>query len=310
MSTTATTARPQPESHPNAVSPRFSDAIFILQASRPGLWSTQVWFFLLPLGQRNVFHSTAFWLGVFYCTFPLGLLLYGWNDCVDFEIDRINPRKGTFLFGARGTLDQLHRLPLAMALVQAPFVLAFLYLVGPKVLLFFAGSIAIGGMLYNWPRYGWKGRPPLELLNQSGYLLVFALSSWLNRAPQLPWQAMLFSTLFAMHSHLFGEIMDIEPDRASGRRTTATVIGRIWTKLLIAALLAAECGLVFVFFHDMILSGFLLASGLWFLLDAAFVWRERPYTPRQMKYALLAWNVIALASMPWVWWRASLTVLH
>ncbi|PYX91101.1 MAG: hypothetical protein DMG67_11165 [Acidobacteria bacterium] len=310
MSTTATTARPQPESRLNAVSSRFSDAIFILQASRPGLWSTQVWFFLLPLGQRNVFHSTAFWLGVFYCTFPLGLLLYGWNDCVDFEIDRINPRKGTFLFGARGTLDQLHRLPLAMALVQAPFVLAFLYLVGPKVLLFFAGSIAIGGMLYNWPRYGWKGRPPLELLNQSGYLLVFVLSSWLNGAPQLPWQTMLFSTLFAMHSHLFGEIMDIEPDRTSGRRTTATVIGRIWTKLLIAALLAAECGLVFVFFHDMILSGFLLASSLWFVVDAAFFWRARPYTPGQMKFALLAWNIIALASMPWVWWRASLTVLH
>jgi len=51
---------------------------------------------------------------------------------------------------------------------------------------------------------------------------------------------MLFSGMFAMHAHLFGEIMDIEPDRASGRRTTATVIGRVPAKLLIAALLGTR----------------------------------------------------------------------
>lgn len=289
---------------------RVSNPIFVLQASRPGLWSTQVWFYLLPLGHKNVFHSAAFWTGVLYCTFPLGLLLYGWNDCVDFEIDRINPRKGTFLFGARGTLEQLRRLPFAMALVQLPFVLAFVYLVGAKVLLFFVGTVLIGGMLYNWPRYGWKSRPPLELLNQSGYLLVFVLSSWLNGVPQLPWQAMLFSVMFAMHSHLFGEIMDIEPDRASGRRTTATVIGRVPAKLLIAALLAAECLVVFLCFHDLFISGFLVASAVWFLLDALVVWRAEPYTPSQMKLAMVAWNVIAVASMPWVWWTASLTAVH
>jgi len=29
---------------------------------------------------------------------------------------------------------------------------------------------------------------------------------------------MIFSALFAMHSHLFGQLMDIEADRAAGRR--------------------------------------------------------------------------------------------
>ncbi len=57
---------------------------------------------MLPLSQRDVFHSVAFWLGALYVTFPMGLLLYGWNDIVDYEADRLNPRKGTFLFGARG----------------------------------------------------------------------------------------------------------------------------------------------------------------------------------------------------------------
>src|SRR5260370_10304355 len=172
MPATAATLAHQPETRS-----RLSDLIFILQGSGPGLWSTQVWFYLLPLGQRNVFHSAAFWLGALYCTFPLGLLLYGWNDYVDFEIDSINPRTGTFLFGARGSREQLHKLPLAIALVHVPFLVAFLYFAGAKVLLFFAGSVLIGGMLYNWPRYAWKGRPPLGLLYQSRYLLVFVLIS-------------------------------------------------------------------------------------------------------------------------------------
>jgi hypothetical protein len=56
---------------------------------------------MLPLGGRHVFGSLPFWLGIVYVTFPMGLLLYGWNDYVDFEVDRVNPRKGSFLFGAR-----------------------------------------------------------------------------------------------------------------------------------------------------------------------------------------------------------------
>jgi len=101
-----------------------AEAVFLLQASRPGLWLTAVAFYMLPLSQRDVFHSVAFWLGALYVSFPMGLLLYGWNDIVDYEADRVNPRKGTFLFGARGTPEQLRRLPLRIALVQVPFVVA------------------------------------------------------------------------------------------------------------------------------------------------------------------------------------------
>ena len=57
-----------------------SDQAFLLQASRPGLWLTAIAFYMLPLGQREVFHSVAFWLGALYVSFPMGLLLYGWND--------------------------------------------------------------------------------------------------------------------------------------------------------------------------------------------------------------------------------------
>ena len=256
-----------------------------------------------------MFHSWAFWLGVLYVTFPMGLLLYGWNDYVDFEVDRVNPRKGSFLFGARGSMAQLRSLPWVIAMVQLPFVIESWELRGLRMLWCFLGMTAAAA-IYNWPRYGFKSRPPLEILNQAGYLFVFLLSSWINGVPQLPWPAMVFGALFAMHSHVFGEIMDLEPDRSVGRRTTAVAIGRVSAKLLIAGFLATETLLVCVFFHDLVLSGFLLASALWFVLDATLWWRSRPYTAGQMRFAMLAWNAIALISLPWVWWTASLAAPH
>ena len=283
-------------------SPR-SELAFLLQASRPGLWLTAIAFYLLPLSQRDVFHSVAFWLGVLYVSFPMGLLLYGWNDIVDYDADRHNPRKGTFLFGARGTPEQLRRLPLRIALVQAPFVVAFSLLAGAKMLLCFGGMTAAAA-LYNWPRFNFKARPPLEILNQAGYLFVFLLSSWMNHVPLLPWAAMLFGALFAMHSQVFGQVMDLEPDR--GRRTTAAVIGRVPAKLVMVVLLLLEAGLIVRFFGAKELAGFLLVSAAWFAVDATVIWRGRPYSNREMRFFMLAWNAIALISMPWMWSKAIL----
>ena len=285
-------------------SPR-SELAFLLQASRPGLWLTAIAFYLLPLSQRDVFHSVAFWLGVLYVSFPMGLLLYGWNDIVDYDADRHNPRKGTFLFGARGTPEQLRGLPLRIALVQVPFAVACSFLAGPKMLLCFAGMTAAAA-LYNWPRYGFKARPPLEILNQAGYLFVFLLSSWMNDVPLLPWATMLFGALFAMHSQVFGQVMDLEPDRAAGRRTTATVIGRVPAKLVMVVLLLLEAGLIVRFFGAKELAGFLLVSAAWFAVDATVIWRGRPYSNREMRFFMLAWNAIALISMPWMWSKAIL----
>lgn len=278
---------------------------FLVKASRPGLWLTAAWFYLLPLGQRHVFHSKEFWLGLIYVTLPLGLIIYGWNDIADADIDSFNPRKGTFLFGARGSYEQLRRLPLQIALAQVCFAAIFLYLDGARILFWFLGLVLFTAV-YNLPRYGLKSHPPFDILNQAGYLLVFVLSSWLNHAPQLRWPAMLFGALFAMHSHVFGEVMDFVPDRASGRRTTATVIGVIASKFLICAMLVCEAILVWKYFGDRWISGALIFGVIWFLADALVIWQDRPYSLAQMRTFMLGWNAIALLSMPWVWRTASL----
>ena len=287
------------------MSPLLHELRFLLKVSRPGFWLTSIWFFLLPLGQREVFGSGPFWLGIIYVTFPLGMLIYGWNDLVDRETDRLNPRKDTFLFGARPTPAQMRRLPLAIALVQAPFVAAFVWLLGWKALAWFA-ALAAATALYNGPGAGLKARPGCDLLNQAGYLLVFVLSSWLGGVPQLPWSTFVFGALFAMHSHLFGEIMDLEPDRAVGRRTTAVAIGIRPSKALLVALLAAESALVWRCANDPWIATALAAGAGFFTADALLFWRARPYASWQMRAFFLGWNAAAALSLPWVWKTATL----
>jgi len=292
-----TVARPQP-SH--------SYLIFLLQVSRPGLWSTTALFYLMPLGQADILHSGKLWLGLFFVLFPLGLLLYGVNDIVDAETDALNPRKGTFLFGSRGAREQLAALKWQIAVAQIPFAIAFYFFIGPRILWWYTVLLLAVG-IYNVPGIAWKGRPPFDVLIQASYLLVFVLSSWLNNVPQLPWQTFLFGAMFAMHSHIFGEVMDIEPDHLSGRRTTATSIGRVRAKFLIAALLCIETSLVQIFFRDWIIAGFLAFGALWFLFDATLLWKNRPYSAKEMRLFLWGWNAAALLGMFWNWTHSTLT---
>jgi 4-hydroxybenzoate polyprenyltransferase len=282
---------------------------FLLQVSRPGLWSTTALFYLMPLGHWTLFRSGAFWIGLFYVLFPLGLILYGVNDIADAQADRYNPRKGTFLFGSQGAAVQLASLRWQIAVVQLPFLIFFLVVIGPRILWWFALLLAAVG-IYNAPRFGCKARPPFDVLIQASYLLVFVLSSWLNGVPQLPWQAFVFGALFAMHSHIFGEVMDIAPDRLVGRRTTATTIGAVNAKFLIAGILAVESMVVYAFFQTGLVAALLVCCGIWFVLDATMFWKNHAYQPGQMRMFMWAWNAASLAAIYWDWATSTLTQLR
>lgn len=279
--------------------------VFLLQVARPGLWSTTALFYLMPLGPVDVLHSGKLWLGLFFVLFPLGLLLYGVNDIVDAETDALNPRKGTFMFGSRGAREQLAALKWQIALAQIPFAAVFYFFVGARIFWWYAILLLAVGV-YNAPGIAWKGRPPFDVLIQASYLLVFVLSSWLNNAAQLPWQTFLLGAMFAMHSHIFGEVMDIEPDLLSGRRTTALLIGRVRAKFLIAAFMIVETCLVWTCFRDRIIAGFLAFGALWFVLDATVLWKSRAYGPKEMRLFLWGWNAVALLGMYWNWTHGSL----
>src|ERR1700692_556923 len=145
---------------------RQSDFAFLLQGCRPGLWTTTALFYLMPLGHSINFSSAKFWAGLVYVLIPLGFVLYGVNDIFDAEADRLNPRKGTFLFGSLGRTEQLAALRWKIAAVQIPFLILFFFVIGPRVFAWF-GVLLIAVGIYNAPRFGWKSRPPFDVLIQA-----------------------------------------------------------------------------------------------------------------------------------------------
>ncbi len=278
---------------------------FWLKVSRPGLWFATIWLYLMPTSGLAILDSNNFWLGLFYVTFPLNFMIYGWNDINDFEIDQHNPRKDSFWFGAKGTKQQLASLWKAILFVQIICLPVFIWIIGLKMVYLYLGLLFIN-YIYNHPKHGLSSKPPLEMLCQIGYLLVVPFSVWLNETDLLPWQTYFYLLLFAFQSHLIGEVMDIEPDKKSGRRTTATVIGMKKTKLLIILILAIEVGLLFYVFHEFIFGGILAIGLLWLIIDLVIIFKTKVYTLQQMKLFGLLSNIIAIITMAYVWYSGCL----
>ena len=255
------------------------EVVFVIKASRPGFWLTSIWFYLLPIGGRLPLQSFSFWLGVLYVGLPLGMMIYATNDITDEHTDRLNPRKDSFLFGARPTASQIASLPWRIVLIQLPFLLLFYGLLGSRALWWFCGVIAVT-TFYNFFA---KDLPFFDVVAQAGYLMVFVLTHWLNNLPNIPWQIWVFGALFAMHWRLFGEIMDVEPDSAAQRRTTAVAIGTRATKALVCLLLLAESVLAMTITTKPWLP-FILGTGAFcFALDA-LLWRKTECSCPQYKW--------------------------
>ncbi|WP_372369908.1 UbiA family prenyltransferase [Candidatus Uabimicrobium sp. HlEnr_7] len=268
----------------------------LIKIARPGFWPTHLWFFCLPFATRDMFSNPSFWLGAVYVCFPLSLLIYGWNDLGDAISDEANERKDSWLFGARPDSKMRSVLPFWMGLVQVPFIIAFVILVNWQMLVWFSGVVLIN-FTYNTLRF--KSLPLLDLLNQVGYLLIFVMASWLCDVPQLNAPAMVFSTLFAMQSHLFGQIMDIDADKVAGRKSTAVVIGALRAKLLLIFIMTAEVVIAYIYFRTPIVAIFMSAGVLFFIFDAAF--GPRRYPVWFMKIFFVGWNLMVIATIHFVW---------
>jgi len=277
-----------------------------LKISRPGLWFPTVWMYLVPFGFQDCFwENPVFWVGLLFVTFPLNFLVYGLNDYNDLEADIINKRKGNYLFGAKSSRKELSSLPKKISIVIVPFIIAFTFLSGYKMFLLLLFMVVIN-ILYNFKPFRIKERPPFEILIQIGYVVTAVFSVLLNNLSMLPWQTLVYLSLFAFQAHIAGEIMDIEPDLKAGKQTTATLLGRRKTKLVMLLLLILETGLLIYWFKDYVLASFLGSFSLWLLLDVFVFFKQRPYTLFQMKLFGLMMNVSAVLSMIWILYSGKL----
>jgi len=66
---------------------------------------------------------------------------------------------------------------------------------------------------------------------------------------------------------------------------------------------------VFVFFRDVVITGFLALGAIWFLLDAVLFWKNHSYSPATMRFFMWAWNAAAVLGIFWNWSKSSLTHL-
>lgn len=278
---------------------------FLLKVSRPGLWFQTVWLYVLPAAGIHMLDQPLWWLGLIYVTWPLNLLVYGWNDIVDADVDAANPRKDSWLFGARGTAEQLRRLPPWIIAFQVPFFVLFAVYVGVEMIPLLVALIALNA-LYNARIGGLRGRPPFDLINPLGYILVTVMGAWINALPLPSNMAFVYLVLFCLHAQVMGEIMDIEPDRESGRVTSATLMGAVPAKCLVIALVAAEGLILGLHFGDWVLGGFLLVAVPGLLLDLK-LYGAGQYTRRQFTLLGVGMNVAGLASMFWVWFNGSIS---
>ncbi|MED5374738.1 MAG: UbiA family prenyltransferase [Myxococcota bacterium] len=276
-----------------------------LKVSRPGLWFQTIWLYVLPLSAGADWRDPVLWLGLFWVCFPLSGLVYGWNDWVDWEIDQHNPRKDSWLFGARAPKETLGRLMWLWGGLHLVFSALFVWLAGWWMAAAMAGVVLVNAT-YNAKIGGLRGRPPFDLINPLGYLLVVWISARLNGTPPVPWPALAYLAAFCAHAQLVGEVMDYWPDTATGRKTTATLLGVRPTKGLILLLVLGEGLVLGLHFGDWVLGGMLLLAVPWLLLDLFWLYKERQYTQKELTLAGLGMNGAGLVSMGWVLWSGSL----
>lgn len=279
--------------------------LFYLKVSRPGLWFATIWLYLLPTSQMDLLSSWEFWYGLFYICFPLNFMTYGWNDIVDHEVDKLNPRKDNFWFGAKASYEQLKVLWKPILIFQLLSYPLLIYIGGWPVLILLIMFLIING-LYNLPERGLRSAPPLELICQVGYVLIVPLSVYINGTENVPTTTYLYLFLFAIQSHLMGEVMDIVPDKTSGRETTATKIGIKKTKLLIIAIVILELFLLISVYHEYIFAGMLGLGLIWLLIDLFIIFKQQTYTLNQMKLFAVLSNAMALITMAYVWYSGCL----
>jgi 4-hydroxybenzoate polyprenyltransferase len=170
-----------------------------------------------------------------YFLVPANLLLYGVNDVFDRDVDAANPKKA-------GREGRYAGDPVVPAVVVASFLLGLaLFPVVPPVAWPHLAGFLLLGVAYSAPPLRLKTTPPLDSLSNGLYVLPGAAAYATVAGVQPPLAALVGGWLWAMAMHTFSAIPDVEPDRAAGIRTTATVLGPPRTLVYCAAvwLLAA-----------------------------------------------------------------------
>ncbi|WP_394739491.1 prenyltransferase [Natronococcus roseus] len=158
-----------------------------------------------------------------YFLVPANVFLYGVNDIFDREIDAANPKKEDREARYRGQ----RTVPPAVALTGG-LGLALFPLVPRAAWPWIVGFLVLGAA-YSAPPLRFKTTPLLDSVSNGLYIMPGAAAYAAVAGSQPPVLAVIGGWLWAMGMHTFSAIPDIEPDRETGIRTTATALGKTRT---------------------------------------------------------------------------------
>ena len=154
-----------------------------------------------------------------YFLVPANVFLYGVNDAFDADIDELNPKKEDREARWRG--DRI----VAVAVVVSAALGLAAFAATPRVAWPYLAGFLLLGAAYSAPPVRFKTTPFLDSVSNGLYVLPGAAAYAAVAGTHPPAAALAGAWLWAMGMHTFSAIPDIEPDRAAGIRTTATLLG-------------------------------------------------------------------------------------
>jgi len=200
---------------------------YLLWLSRPRFWlylAGPVVVGVVYAAESTSGLFTSRTVGLFlYFLVPANVLLYGVNDVFDADVDEQNPKKEDREVRYRGGRDVL-----VAVLASGGLGVAVLFALPTEAVVAMVAFLALA-VAYSAPPVRFKTTPLLDSLSNGLYVLpgVVAFATVAGAYPPL-W-AVAGGWLWSMAMHTFSAIPDIEPDRAAGIRTTATVLGERWS---------------------------------------------------------------------------------
>ncbi|GAB7009245.1 prenyltransferase [Halorubrum trueperi] len=154
-----------------------------------------------------------------YFLVPANVFLYGVNDAFDADVDELNPKKEGREARWRGS-----RLVALAVLASAALGIGTIA-IAPRVAWPYLAGFLLLGAGYSSPPVRFKTTPFLDSISNGLYILPGAAAYAAVAGIHPPLAALAGAWLWTMGMHTFSAIPDIEPDRAAGIRTTATLLG-------------------------------------------------------------------------------------
>lgn len=196
---------------------------YLLVLSRPRFWfylagPVVVGVVFAARSGPDLFDPVAVALFAYFLV-PANVLLYGVNDAFDADIDAANPKKEEREARWRGA--RVAR----TAVVGSGLLGLGLFAVAPTTAWPWLAGFFLLAVEYSAPPLRFKTTPFLDSASNGLYVLPGAAAYAAVSGSHPPALAVVGGWLWTMGMHTFSAIPDVEPDRAAGVRTTATVLG-------------------------------------------------------------------------------------